>query len=239
MVIKISILIASVLQVLAAVLLSIGTFQTGDRPFPVFIQPSGWAFSIWGLIYTLSFIYAVYQLIPRNDNATLRATRVPALVGFLSSIAWLYLAGTNDWQLWLTAPVLFIMALVFIRVVTAPEGKSVITTLLSKQILFPYAAWTGIAAWLNVQTLLVEQSLVVSDASNVVSNLFLFACVAVFTLYFFRRSGYSLWYGGVLVWASIGVIDANLNDGSMIFVVLASLLLATVVLASIKKELFT
>lgn len=236
MILKVFVLLAAVAQVAAAAFLNIGAFENTDRALPVFIQPAGWAFSIWGLIYALSFIYAVYQVIPQNDNKILRATRLPALIGFSSSIAWLYFAGQTDWTVWLTIPILFLMAGAFTYVVNTPNSGAKTQTLLSKKFLLPYAAWTGIASWLNVQALLNDQLVITGETMNLVSNGILFVCIAAFTLYYFRQSDYSAWYGGVLVWAGIGVISANLDGGSMIFVGLAGALIAVVVGLCFKAE---
>jgi hypothetical protein len=82
MTLKIAVLLASILQVVAASLLSIGTFDTTERTLETFIQPAGWAFSIWGLIYLFSIVYGVYQVIPQYDNQVLTATRPQRLLGF-------------------------------------------------------------------------------------------------------------------------------------------------------------
>lgn len=236
MILKLFVLAAGIAQVAAAAFLNIGAFENTDRALPVFIQPAGWAFSIWGLIYTLSFIYAVYQVIPQNDNKILRATRLPALIGFSSSIAWLYFAGQTDWTIWLTIPILFLMAGAFTYVVNTPDSGAKTQTLLSKKFLLPYAAWTGVASWLNIQALLNDQLVITSEIMNLVSNGILFICIAAFTLYYFKKSGYSTWYGGVLAWAGAGVISANLEDGSMIFVGLAGALIAVVIGLCFKTE---
>jgi len=229
MILKLFVLAAAIAQVAAAALLNIGAFENTDRALPVFIQPAGWAFSIWGLIYTLSLIYAVYQIIPTNDNKILRATRLPALAGFLGSIAWLYFAGQTDWTIWLTIPILFFMAGAFTYVVNTPDSGAKTQTLLSKKFLLPYAAWTGVASWLNIQALLNDQLVVTDGTVNLITNGVLFGCIAAFTLYYFKRSGYSAWYGGVLVWAGVGVIAANLDEGNVVFVGLAGLLVTAVV----------
>jgi len=220
MILKIAIFVAAILQVAAAGYLGVGSFETSVREFTVYIQPAGWAFSLWGLIYLLSFVYATYQLIPRNDNPVLQTTRVPALIAFLSSIAWLFFAGMTGVWVWLTIPILFAMAIALTRVVTAGSTSNDTQTLLSKQILFPYAAWTGIASWLNIQSLLSEQSVITSETINLLSNGSLFAGIAAFTLFYFRRTSYSIWYGGVLVWAGVAIVAANLAGGSVLFAIL-------------------
>lgn len=223
MILKLLVLVASISQVVGAAYLSIGTFEQSVRVLPVFIQPAGWAFSIWGLIYTLSFVYAVYQIIPAFDNALLRQTRLPALLGFSGSIAWLYFAGMTNWTVWLTIPILFAMALVFVKVVNTQGIDDKRQTIFSRDILLPYAAWTGIAAWVNVQALLVDQSLVTSSTVNIATNLLLFVGLASFTLFYFKKTGYSAWYGGVMIWAGVAVVTANLANGSTWFAVLAGL----------------
>ena len=231
MILKLSVLVASILQVVGASYLNIGTFEDSDRALQVFIQPAGWAFSIWGLIYLLSFIYAVYQIIPKYDNKILKSTRLPALVGFVSSIAWLYFAGMNNWTVFLTVFILFTIAISFIFVINAPNSKNKKQELFSKQILFPYAAWSGIACWLNVQTLLNDRYIVTGEIINLISNGILFVCISIFTLYYFKKTKYSAWYGGVIVWACSGIIFENLNGGMFIFSVLSGLLaLITIVL---------
>jgi hypothetical protein len=236
MILKLFVLVAAIAQIAAAAFLNFGAFENTDWALPVFIQPAGWAFSIWGLIYTLSLIYAVYQIIPKNDNKILRATRLPALVGFVSSIGWLYFAGQTDWTIWLTIPILFLTAGAFTYVVNTPDSGDKTQTLLSKKFLLPYAAWTGIASWLNIQALLNDQLVVTNETVNYITNGILFVCIAAFTLYYFKRTGYSAWYGGVLVWAGVGVISANLDGGSMVFVGLAGALIAAVVALCFKAE---
>jgi len=236
MLLKILVLIASIAQVVGAAYLSIGTFEQTTRDLPVLIQPAGWAFSIWGLIYTLSFVYAIYQIIPKNDNPILAKTRAPALIGFLGSIVWLYLAGMEAPLVWLTIVVLFAMALAFTFVVTAPETSDLKTTLLSKYILLPYAAWTGIAAWVNVQALLVDQQVVTAEY-NLLTNAFLFGGIIAFTLYYFRRASYNPWYGGVMVWASTGIIFANLDGGSLLFATLSGIYILVVIGLYLQKAI--
>jgi hypothetical protein len=238
MIIKLTVLIAAILQAVAAATLSIGTFEQSERAFSVFIQPAGWAFSIWGLIYTLSFIYAVYQLLPKNENALLSQTRVPAIIGFLGSIIWLYFAGTEGWLLWLTAPILAGMAIAFTYVVTATADVDTKTQFLSRDILFPYAAWTGIAAWLNMQSVLTEQGVITSAGTNLVSNGAFLIGILIFTSYYFYRSQFSLWYGGVLVWAAAGVVAANLQPtGNIVFGAITGLFGVTIAVVLLHKTI--
>jgi benzodiazapine receptor len=229
MVLKIAVVVAAIAQVVAAGYLSIGTFENSERILPVLIQPASWAFSIWGLIYVLSFIYAVYQVIPRFDNSMVRKSRVPALLAFTGSIAWLYFAGMEAPLVWLTIPILFAMAFVLKNVVTTPESEDVKQNFFSKYTLLPYAAWAGVASWINIQALLIEESIVTTSGVNTATNLLLFAGIVGFTWMYFKKSQYNIWYGGVLVWASVAVAIVNYQRESWLFVVLAAVYAGIVV----------
>jgi len=226
MLLRISVLIAAIIQIPAAGFLGAGTFETATRDWPVYIQPAGWAFSIWGFIYIASLAFAIYQVIPKNDNQTLRTVRIPALVAFLGSIAWLYFAGADNWLVWLTIPTLFVMAYALTNTVTTPRLSAEWPELFSRSLLLPYAAWTGIAQWLNIQVLLTDQGLVSSGLINTASNVFFLLCIALYSLYWLHKSDYSIWYGGVIIWASIGVIAANTGspEGSFIITTMAGAL---------------
>lgn len=237
MILKISILIVSVLQVVVAAFSDMGTFENAKNALPVFIQPAGWAFSIWGVIYTLSFVYAVYQIIPKYDNKLLQKTRLPALIGFLGSIAWLYAASMTNEFVWLSIPILFSMAISFIFVINASDTQDKIQTLLSKKILYPYAAWTGIASWLNIQALLNDQLVVTNSTMNLITNSVLFVCIAAFTLYFFKKTKYSAWYGGVMVWAGLGLVSANLALGNVMFAAFGGVLILVTLVLYIRQKM--
>ena len=226
MILRIFVLVAAILQIPAAGLLSIGAFETAARAWPVYIQPAGWTFSIWGFIYIASLAFAIYQCIPRNDNQTLRAARLPALIAFVGSTVWLYFAGADDWTVWLTIPILFVMAGALTQVVQQPPLPAAWPQLFSQSLLLPYAAWTGIAQWLNIHVLLVDQGYVNSGAQNTALSVLFLTCIGIYALYWLRRSGYSIWYGGVIIWASIGIIAANTSspEGSVIIIAMTGAL---------------
>jgi hypothetical protein len=53
------------------------------------VTPAGWAFSIWGALYTGSLAFAVYQALPaQRDNRLLAQIRWPAAGAFLGNAAW-------------------------------------------------------------------------------------------------------------------------------------------------------
>ncbi len=91
---KISTLISYVVMVTVnalAMWLPIAGKQTGEisDSYPNLFAPAGYAFSIWGLIYILLGVYAVYQLQQEKDELMARINRLFIINGFLNA-AWIF-----------------------------------------------------------------------------------------------------------------------------------------------------
>lgn len=85
-------LIFAVLQILTPILPSLGVGQPiGDQSDSVrtLITPAGWAFSIWGALYTGSLVFALFQALPaQRHNRLLAKIRWPAAGAFLGNALW-------------------------------------------------------------------------------------------------------------------------------------------------------
>ena len=86
------VLIAAMLQVLVPVFPSLGVGERiGSQSDDVrtLITPAGWAFSIWGPLYTGSFAFAIYQLLPgKAGDPLLAKLRWPAVGAFIGNAVW-------------------------------------------------------------------------------------------------------------------------------------------------------
>lgn len=83
---------AALLQILIPILPSMGLgVDIGDRSDNVrtLITPAGWAFSIWGALYTGSILFAIYQALPKYAQTALPSqVRWPAAGAFLGNAVW-------------------------------------------------------------------------------------------------------------------------------------------------------
>jgi len=53
------------------------------------ITPAGWAFSIWGPLYTGTIAFAIYQILPKQrDSTLLKQLRWPTAGAFLGNAVW-------------------------------------------------------------------------------------------------------------------------------------------------------
>ncbi|MCE7798191.1 hypothetical protein LWE61_16755 [Sphingobium sufflavum] len=80
------------LQILTPTLPALGIGQPiGDQSDAVrtLITPAGWAFSIWGALYTGSLVFAVHQALPsQRDSMLARELRWLAALAFLGNALW-------------------------------------------------------------------------------------------------------------------------------------------------------
>lgn len=89
---RLAVLVLAILQIVTPMLPSLGVGQSiGSQSDAVqtLITPAGWAFSIWGPLYTGSMIFAIYQALPaQRGNALLVNVRWPAAGAFLGNALW-------------------------------------------------------------------------------------------------------------------------------------------------------
>merc|ERR1712127_698146 len=66
------------------------------------IDPAGYAFSIWGIIYSLLGVFAIYQAIPsewvpdRNDELIFEDIGYVFMANMMGNAAWLIMFQTNN-----------------------------------------------------------------------------------------------------------------------------------------------
>jgi hypothetical protein len=89
---RLAVIFLAVLQILTPVLPSLGIGEPiGAQSDSVrtLITPAGWAFAIWGPLYTGSILFAIYQALPsQRNNALVAQLRWPAAGAFLGNALW-------------------------------------------------------------------------------------------------------------------------------------------------------
>ncbi len=91
--------------------------NTGDisDSFSIFFVPSGYVFSIWGVIYLFLGGFAVFQLLPsQQENPRLNRIRPLALLAAAANIVWIFFWHYNLYPLTLVAMLVLLGALLAI-----------------------------------------------------------------------------------------------------------------------------
>lgn len=167
------------------------------------IQPAGYAFAIWSVIYLWLILHAVYGLWKRAADPAWARVRVPLTVAIGVGVVWLWIAGQS--AVWGTVTI-WIMAVAalaaFLRAPTEPDRW-----ILSAPLAI-FSGWLTAAAAVSTGVLIAGYGVL----SNAGSALAMLAMVLVIALLVQGRKPRMPVYGLTVVWALIGVIVVNWGD---------------------------
>ena len=187
---------------------------TGYNPaiFPVviarpYIQPAGYAFSIWGLIYTWLAVHAVFGLVKRADDVAWDMTRLPLAGSAAMGAVWLAIAGvapvTATVVIWV---MLGLALLAFLRADPARDRWLLVAPIAI------YTGWLTAAAAVSLGVIVAGFGLL----SNFASAIAMLALVLGIAVTVQMRKRGVLEYGATVIWALVGVIVANWGDARMV-----------------------
>jgi hypothetical protein len=187
-------IIATIVVNVLANALPINGQNTGaisDR-FQVYFVPSGYVFSIWGIIYIGLIAYAIFQALPaQRENPRLRSTGWWVSLGGLANITWIFLWHYEQFPLTLIA-MLILLATLIITYLRLGTGRSF------------YLGWITVATIANVTDLLYFLKW---DGFGIAPVIWMWiVLVAVFviaTLMNFTRRDIA--YTTVILWALAGI----------------------------------
>ena len=167
------------------------------------IQPAGYAFAIWGLIYLWLIAHAGFGLWARHDDPAWRRTRLPLTGAVLLGSVWLAIAQNHP--IIATIAILAMAALAltaFLRAPTQPDRW-----LLSAPLAI-FAGWLTAAATVSVGLVMAGYGVM----SNTGTALTLLVVVAVLAMWVQSRKPAMPVYGATVVWALLGIVAANWTD---------------------------
>lgn len=201
-------LLLAILAMVAAPLLTPAFTGYDPSTFPVVIdrpaiQPAGYAFSIWGLIYLWLLAHAGFGLFKRREDAAFLHPALALLISGLLGSVWLTIASTAP--LMATAVILVMGALAVLAYLRADAGRD--RWLLAAPLAI-YAGWLTAACGVSVGVILAGYGVLSNTGSAL---LMLVVVLAVALVVQARRPSIPV-YGATVVWACIGVVVANWAD---------------------------
>lgn len=245
---KISTLVAYVVMVgvnYLAVLLPLGGRSTGQISdnYQNLFAPAGYAFSIWGLIYTLLGIYVVYQLWRKEDWLVEKVNKI-FIVNALLNTSWIF-AWHYD-LIWLSLIIMGGLLITLIKIADIFHSRA-ITPKQTWLVRLPFSVYFG---WITVATIANVTVFLVYLGWNGFGLPDVFWTVAVLLVGTLIGSWRMLRdrfvpYGLVLIWAYGAILAKHLSASgftgkypSVIWTVVLCLLvfLGTIVFISIKKK---
>lgn len=205
------------------------------------IQPAGFAFSIWGLIYTLLFIWIIYQFFSKKDKSAItERLKFWPIINFLLNGVWIFVFT----QGWLLASVIVIAALLY---TLAEIFSSISETNYQWFDRFPfsmYFAWVTLATIVNIFTSVtgngIETILGMGELTWTILILIVAGVLGIAIALIFKDWLYPL----VLIWPLFGIyaessdVAAGLNI-TLLAVSIALVITAIVVIVRKMKALKT
>lgn len=177
-------------------------FASDLLPYPQInppVQPAGYAFAIWGLIYVWLIASAVYGLIYHADDPQWNAVRIPLCISLAVGVPWLMIAQVS--AIWATVTI-FIMALSAIAALhQTPEVRL-------RWLRVPvalYAGWLTAASFVSLATTMAGYN--IGPDADGWAIIGIIGALAL-TIATYRRTQSPMYFGAV-IWALIGICFAN------------------------------
>ncbi|CAN1573432.1 hypothetical protein MCELHM10_03457 [Paracoccaceae bacterium] len=164
------------------------------------IQPAGYAFAIWSVIYLWLIAHAVFGLWKRAENPAWDAVRLPLALAVGVGAVWLWIAGQS--AIWGTVTIWIMAAGALMAFLRADTGMD--RWMLSGPLAI-FAGWLTAASAVSTGVLVAGYGWL-GDTATAVAMLALVLVVAVTVQ--MRRPQMPV-YGLTVIWALVGVIVAN------------------------------
>lgn len=210
---QIAVLLCAVLQVLTPILPSLGIGEpigSQSDASRTLITPAGWAFSIWGLLYLGSAVFAVYQALPaQRDNPLLASIRWPAAGAFLGNALWAaytQLYSLTAVSVAIIAATLLCLLTIYRRFAGARLSRG--ERWLAYLPLSALAAWLTVATIVNIAATLRFYGVEAGAAGPAVGAAILLVAGLIGAAAIVRGRG-SVPYAAVFLWALVAIYAAG------------------------------
>lgn len=200
-------------------------YDPADFPIPVDdppIQPAGYAFSIWLLIYAWLIAHAGFGLLKRDQDIAWDAVRWPLMASLVLGVTWLQVASLNP-----VIATVVIWAMLGFALVATFRAPIIPDRWLLLAPIAVYAGWLSAAASVSLGVVLQGWGYLGGVAAAVLMLILVLALALTVQLRLARAPE----YGATVIWALIGVIVANVPGAPMV-AVLAALGIAVMAVAA-------
>lgn len=171
-----------------------------DRPS---IQPAGYAFSIWGLIYLWLIAHAGFGLFARRDKVQFTRPSLPLLAAVALGTLWLAIAGAFPILATITILIMAALALTAFLIANPAQDRWLLSAPLAI-----FAGWLTAAAAVSTGVILAGYGLL-GDTAAALTMLALVLAIALAVQSQCPRMPV---YGATVVWAILGIVVVNWGE---------------------------
>lgn len=201
-----------------------GGFDPDRYPIPQNdppVQPAGWAFAIWGLIYAALVLHAFYGVARHRHDESWNRGRIALFISLAIGSIWLPIALLSP--IWATLLIWVMLISVLVSLYQTPSaGPSWVAN-------WPvalYAGWLSAASFVSIGLLLAGYGFV-SEIAAAILSLILATAFALFNALRLNQWCYS----AAVAWGFFGITIANLNTELLVAVPAAIATIIMIVLS--------
>ena len=198
-------------------------FSEDQLPIPQIdppIQPAGYAFSIWGLIYGWLVVSAIFGAWKRAGDPDWDKARKPLIVSLAIGAPWLAIANAS--AIWATITIA-LMAIFAITALLLSPAKDRWWFAVPVSI---YAGWLTAATWVSIGSTAAGYGILLDQMGWAYAGILGALIIALVVFGSSKAPGYGL----TVIWALIGIIVAN---GMEIWTVTAFAATGVVIMAAV------
>jgi hypothetical protein len=178
-------------------------FRADQLPIPQLeppVQPAGYAFAIWGLIYGWLFVSACYGVYARRTDAAWHRVRGPLLLSLAAGTPWLAVANRS--AIWATVLIFVMAAFAIVALVSTPTSDR----WWLRMPVAIYAGWLTAASFVSLGSTAAGYGVLLGGLGWAFLGIAMALVVAVLVQ---RRVPRAPGYGGTVIWALVGIMVAN------------------------------
>jgi hypothetical protein len=179
-------------------------FRADQLPVPQIdppVQPAGWAFSIWGLIYVWLVVSAVFGLWKRREDAAWNKARQPLVACLAIGSFWLAIANAS--AIWATVTIFAMAVFAIAAAATAPRQDR----WLFQAPVAILAGWLTAASFVSLGSTAAGYGLIAGSLGWAWICILAALAVGLAVQFALPRAPE---YGLTIVWALSGIIATNL-----------------------------
>lgn len=201
-------------------------FESEQLPIPQIdppIQPAGYAFSIWGVIYCWLIVSSVFGVIKRRDDRDWTRARAPLIFSLAIGVPWLAIANTS--AIWATITILLMAIGAIAALLTAPVRDR----WMFQAPVGIYAGWLTAASSVSLGTTMAGYGVLMGAMGWAYLGITIGFVASVLV---FRQRPNAPGYLLAVIWALIGIMVANAPQNMLLgaFAALGAVLLAVLLL---------
>lgn len=188
------------------------------------IQPAGWAFSIWGVIYLWLIASAGYGLLRRDADAGWDAPRWPLLISLAIGATWVPVANASP--IWATVLIWLMWGSAVLALLRTPD----VDTWWLRAPIGIYAGWLTAASCVGTAVLATGYG---ATPVLTVHAGFLLLALALASLVLRRMTTPA--YAIAVVWALLGIVMANADPMRPLMFALALIGIVLLIIPAVKR----